>query len=218
LTDWPIQQIAELVQPDQAQQSALTDLKDATANAVNALQSACPDDLPSTPTGRLAAMNKRIGTMLLALSIVQPPLQRFYDSLSDEQKARFNTVNTDAQASGASRSGNRSPDFSQLCGEQVVKTTIVPTDRVAQAVKPTEAQRSALNALNDAATKAADFLKANCPTAEPLTPTARVAAMEQRLKTMSEAIKIVEPALENFYGSLTDEQKARFNQLGTSQS
>jgi hypothetical protein len=218
LTDWPIQQIAELVQPDQAQQSALNDLKDATANAMNALQSACPDDLPSTPTGRLAAMDKRIGTMLLALSIVQPPLQRFYDSLSDEQKARFNTVNTDAQASGNSRSGNRSPDFSQLCGEQVVKTTIVPTDRVAQAVKPTEAQRSALNSLNEAAAKAADFLKANCPTAEPLTPTARVAAMEQRLKTMSEAIKIVEPALENFYGSLTDEQKARFNQLGTSQS
>jgi LTXXQ motif family protein len=31
---------------------------------------------------------------------------------------------------------------------------------------------------------------------------------------MMEAIKIVQPALENFYGSLTDEQKARFNQLG----
>jgi len=42
--------------------------------------------------------------------------------------------------------------------------------------------------------------------------------MEQRLKTMLEAVKIVEPALENFYGSLTDEQKARFNQLGSQQS
>jgi hypothetical protein len=31
---------------------------------------------------------------------------------------------------------------------------------------------------------------------------------------MMEAIKIVQPALGNFYGSLTDEQKARFNQLG----
>jgi hypothetical protein len=218
LTDWPVQRIAELVQPDQAQQSALNDLKDATANAVNALQSECPNALPSTPTGRLAAMHKRIGTMLTALNIVQPPLQRFYDSLSDEQKARFNVISTDAQASGTSRGGNRSTDLTQLCGEQIVKTTNVPTDRIAQVLNPTDAQRSALDALNAATAKAADFLKANCPTAQPLTPPARVAAMEQRLNTMLEAIKIVEPALENFYGLLTDEQKARFNQLGSQQT
>jgi hypothetical protein len=34
---------------------------------------------------------------------------------------------------------------------------------------------------------------------------------------MLEAINIVQPALENFYGSLTDEQKARFNLLGSQQ-
>jgi hypothetical protein len=212
LTDWPIQQITELVQPDQAQQAALNDLKDATAKAVDALQAACPDDLPSTPTGRLAAMDKRIGTMLLALSIVEPPMKRFYDSLSDEQKARFNTVNTGAQAS-TSRGANRLGDLSQQCGEEMMKTTIMPTERIARAVNPTEPQRDALNALNEAANKAAEFLKANCSTAEPLTPTSRVVAMEQRLQTMSKAIRIVEPALENFYGLLTDEQKARFNQL-----
>jgi hypothetical protein len=39
--------------------------------------------------------------------------------------------------------------------------------------------------------------------------------MEQRLNAMLGATKIVQPALESFYGSLTDEQKARFNQLGT---
>jgi hypothetical protein len=45
-----------------------------------------------------------------------------------------------------------------------------------------------------------------------------VAAMEQRLNSMLQAIKIVQPALENFYGMLTDEQKARFNELGAHQS
>jgi LTXXQ motif family protein len=34
---------------------------------------------------------------------------------------------------------------------------------------------------------------------------------------MLEAIKIVQRALESFYGSLSDEQKARFNQLGAQQ-
>jgi len=163
-------------------------------------------------------MHKRIGTMLLALSIVQPPLQRFYDLLSDEQKARFNVVNPETQAAGSSRAGNQPSDLLQVCGSQAVKPTNVPTERIAQALNPTDTQRTALDALNDATKKAADFLRANCPTDQTLTPPGRVAAMEKRLNTMLEAIKIVEPALENFYGSLTDEQKARFNQLGSSQS
>jgi LTXXQ motif family protein len=217
LTNWPIQQITESIQPDQVQQVALNELKDATANAVNALQTACPEDLPSTPTGRLAAMHKRIGTMLLAVSLVQPPLQKFYESLSDEQKARFNVINADAEATGSTRTGRRPADLSQACGDQLIRPANVPADRIAQGLNPNEAQRRALDALKDATTKAADFLHANCPTEQTLTPPGRVAAMERRLNTMLEAIKIVEPALDSFYGSLTDEQKARFNQLGSSQ-
>jgi hypothetical protein len=34
-----------------------------------------------------------------------------------------------------------------------------------------------------------------------------------RLDTMLRAIKIVQPDLQKFYGSLTDEQKERFNRL-----
>jgi len=142
-------------------------------------------------------------------------MQRFYDSLNDEQKARFNTVNTESQASTSSRSGNRLADLSQQCGEEMMKKTIMPTERIARAVNPTEPQRNALDALNEAATRGAEFLRTNCSMAEPLSPTSRVVAMEQRLKTMSEAIRIVEPALQNFYGLLTDEQKAHFNQLGS---
>ena len=216
LTDWPIQQIAQTVQPDEAQQSALNGLKDATAKAVSVLQAACPDELPSTPTGRLEAMSKRIGTMLLAVSIVQPPLQRFYDSLNDEQKARFNVVGPEALVARASSGGDGSPDLSQICGVELLKAK-VPTERIAQALKPTDVQRTALDALSDATKKSADFLKANCSVDQTLTPPARVAAMEHRLNAMLEAIKIVQPALENFYGLLTDEQKARFNELGLSQ-
>jgi hypothetical protein len=217
LTNWPIQQIADTIQPNQGQQAALNELKDATANAVNALQSGCPEELPSTPTGRLAAMHKRIATMIMAVSLVQPPLQKFYESLSDEQKARFNVINADAEATGSTRASRRPVDLSQACGDQLIRPANVPADRIAQALNPNEAQRRALDALKAATTKAADFLHANCPTEQTLTPPGRVAAMERRLNTMLEAIKIVEPALDSFYGSLTDEQKARFNQLGSSQ-
>jgi len=218
LTNWPIEQISQTVQPTDAQQAVLNELKDATGKAVSALQSACPEDLPSTAPGRLAAMDKRIATMLLALGIVQPPLQRFYDSLSDEQKARFNVVSSDPQTGRAARASDRSPDLSQICGAAALKPVNVPTDRIAKTLSPTDAQRTALDNLNEATQKAAEFLKANCPSDQAFTPPGRISAMEHRLQAMQAAIKTVQPALENFYNLLTDEQKARFNLLGSQQS
>ena len=217
LTNWPIEQISQTVQPTESQQTVLNELKDATGKAVSALQSACPEDLPSTAPGRLAAMDKRIATMLLALSIVQPPLQRFYDSLSDEQKARFNVVSSDPQTSRTARASDRSPDLSQVCGANALKPVNMPTDRIAKTLSPTDSQRSALDSLNEATRKAAEFLKANCPTEQAFTPPGRISAMEHRLQAMQAAIKTVQPALENFYNLLTDEQKARFNLLGSQQ-
>ena len=79
----------------------------------------------------------------------------------------------------------------------------MPIESIAQALKPTDAQRVALDSLNDATTKAAGLLKANCPKEQVLTPPGRVAMMEQRLNAMLEAIKIVEPELDAFYGLLT---------------
>jgi hypothetical protein len=38
--------------------------------------------------------------------------------------------------------------------------------------------------------------------------------MEQRLDAMLQALDTVQPALATFYGSLDDEQKARFNRIG----
>jgi LTXXQ motif family protein len=41
-------------------------------------------------------MEKRIEAMLQAARTVQPALQDFYASLSNEQKARFNTLGREA--------------------------------------------------------------------------------------------------------------------------
>jgi len=219
LTDWPIMQIAQTVQPDQMQEAALNDLKDGAAKALNTLQSACPDDLPSTPPGRVAAMHKRVESMLAALGAVQPPLQRFYDSLSDEQKARFNAVMPEPAVGRTARrrtaAANAAPDLTEVCNPRSAKALDVPRDRLEREIRLTDAQRAAHDALNDATMRAADLLSARCSTDQTFTPPGRVMAMEQRLNAILDAIKIVQPALDNFYGSLSDEQKARFNQLGT---
>ena len=90
----------------------------------------------------------------------------------------------------------------------------LPTARMEQALRPNETQRAALEELKEASLKAAELMKANCPQEQTLTAPGRVQAMEQRLQAMLQALNTVQPALEKFYSSLTDEQRARFNQLG----
>ena len=57
---------------------------------------ACPDVAPLTPVGRLEAMEKRLEAMVQAGKTVQPAMEEFYASLSNEQKARFNTLGQQA--------------------------------------------------------------------------------------------------------------------------
>jgi hypothetical protein len=58
------------------------------------------------------------------------------------------------------------------------------------------------------------MLKSSCQTDDALTPPARLAAAGKRLQVMLQAITTVRPALDDFYGKLTDEQKAQFEAIG----
>ncbi len=50
------------------------------------------------------------------------------------------------------------------------------------------------------------------------TPPARLALVAQRLDAMLQSVKTVRAAMDNFYGSLTDEQKAAFDAIGPQQA
>ncbi len=62
------------------------------------------------------------------------------------------------------------------------------------------------------------MLKNSCPTEEPITPPARLEAIANRLDTMLQAVKMVRAALDDFYGKLSDEQKAQFEAIGPAHS
>jgi hypothetical protein len=213
LTAWPIERISEVVQPTDAQRPALDELSAASAKAIDMLKAGCPKDLPSIPTGRLAAMESRLQVMLAAVQTVRPALEHFYQSLTDEQKARFNAI---APADNRDAATRDQRDLTKLCDEKTPGASELPIDRIAQAIQPTPAQRPALDELKDASVKAAERLNTECPTYQTLTPTGRVEAMEKRLDATLGAVKTVHPALAKFYNSLSDEQKSRFNSLRSS--
>ena len=164
---------------------------------------------PLTPPGRLTAMTGRLQATLDAVKIVQPALDKFYNSLSDEQKERFNALGPKRLATNAAL-----PQDSKSCTEAKPGLANLPIEKIADVVKPTDAQQDVFKQLQDATGKAVSLLQAACPEDVPITPPGRLAAMEKRLQAMVEAAKTVKPALDGFYASLSNEQKARFDRIG----
>jgi hypothetical protein len=213
LSQWPILRIAQSVGLMREQRTALKDLQTAAAEAARVLKSACPVETPTAPVGRLDAMQERVQAMLHAIDLVRPALEKFYDPLSDAQKARFHA--TASQASGENEAvGSPSGENAlvpQICTDHPGGLSVQTVDRLEKVVRPTDAQGGALDELRTAAARASQILRDACPVETPGNPPERLAAMQRRLGAMLDAASMVRPALQSFYGSLTDAQKARFN-------
>jgi hypothetical protein len=213
LASFPIERIAETVKPTGAQVAALDQLSRATGRAIDILRASCPTRLPSTPTGRLQALQSRLESMLRAVDTIAPALNAFYQSLNDEQRAQFDGIGQESEGDTAEPPQG---DLAKACDGGGAGVAL-PIDRIEQEVRPSERQRAALQNLANAAARASEILKTNCPTEAALTPVGRTDAMRQRLTAMLDAIIAVRPALEAFYGSLDHEQRARFNVIGADQ-
>jgi hypothetical protein len=159
-------------------------------------------------------MSIRLSAMLDAVQYVRPALVKFYASLSDEQKARFNALGPDLE-----KIGGRAPDRDRQalqanCNSAKAGLSGLAVERIEQVVQPTRSQEAALDRLDDTLANAVDTLRQACPATVPLTPVGRLEAMEKRLAAMLTAANTVRPALDDFYAALSDEQKAKFNRLG----
>ena len=181
LTDWPIEQIAQAVEPNDAQRAALDEFKDAATKALDLLRASCPTELPSTPTGRLAAMHQRLDAMLAAVRMVRPAVETFYSAAQrrtegalqrarSRQRSRIKPIPTRPHA-GLRRTrlrGLRACRSSRLDGQCAPTRCSAPRSRSSR-TPPSQA---------------VELLKSDCPTYRALTPVVRLEAMEQRLDAM----------------------------------
>src|SRR3984957_14000304 len=126
--------------------------------------------------------------------------------------------NPGSNPGAAAPAANSAPDeLSQMCGDASRDIAGLPIDQIQKAIQPNDAQRAALDDLANASVKAAQDIKAACPTSISLTAPGRLGAMQARIEAMIAAVGTVQPALDKFYGLLNDEQKARLNAIGQDQ-
>jgi len=217
ITAWPFADIERKVGLDAHQKELLSDVRAASNKAAGTFKDSCPAQaaFPLTPPGRLLSMTARLGATLDAVRIVKPALDTFYSSLSDEQKERFNALGPSTQVAkaGAESTGSATATAAS-CQQPKPGLANLPIDKIEDVVAPTDAQETDLDTLQAATEKAVSIMQAACPNETPLTPTGRLDATEQRLQAMIEAANAVKPALDGFYGALSNEQKARFDHLG----
>jgi hypothetical protein len=205
VTNLSIDQIRQTVNPTPDQGTAFDDLSAASSLAKDVIKSSCPSSIPRTPVGRLDATERRLDAIIKAIHIIRSPLGTFYEALSDEQGRQFNEMKVLAA---------RAHSAASLCNQQAGSFIDVPVQRIEDVLQPAPEQESAFDNLRKATQRAADQLESSCPTEVPQSPMARLDAIETQLKATRDAIKAVRPALENFYASLSDDQKAKFNVLG----
>jgi LTXXQ motif family protein len=209
VTAWPIEQIARAVRPTAEQRALLDDLKAAAASAADVFKQSCSETFALTPPGRLRAMTNRVRATLEAVRIVRPALEKFYVSLSDEQQARFNALRPNIGEPPQQEANAPS----EACGDPKSSLTQLPIERIEAVTHPAGKQKHALDLLSGATREAVKILQAACPDSVPLTPVGRLEAMEKRLGAMLQAADRVQPALDEFYATLSSEQKARFNTM-----
>ena len=155
-------------------------------------------------------MQERLFAMRDAGLSIRTSLVGFYDKLSDEQRTQFDRTYT---ASAAEAKPNGAPDAGQICQAQAQAAYAWPAALVGRRVRPNPAQRASLEALQKTLFGMAMYLRGACPNEATSKPVARLDAAMRRLDGMIYAVIAIAPALDDFYGQLSDEQKARFNSI-----
>ncbi len=210
----PVDQIRQAIQPNEAQRAALDDFANALLSAAQIIRASCRTQTASTAPARLAVMQQRIEAMTRAVITLEAPLQKLYDLLGDEQKTRLNALSEDQRKATAASGATEAP--APRCDAAQPAALQWPADEIEARLHPNDAQSRALERLQRASAWAIDILGNECqPMKDAMTLPDRLGAVDQRLADMQQAIDRVSAALEDFYATLSDEQKAQFEAIGS---
>jgi len=215
LQNWPSDRVTEILQPDDGQRAKLKQVQSTASLAADALSGVCQPHPSESSIVRLGLLQQEIEFVTQALDALRSPLGEFYDSLNAEQQERL----TGATALASTRRErerertNSQPGLALACVSYSRVLANWPERRLDRALGLNAHQRAALGSLRGASRKGAEVLIRSCPGDNPTTPPDRLEVMRKRLDAIRNAVGIVTPAFGQFYESLSDGQKGRFEQL-----
>jgi LTXXQ motif family protein len=191
------------------QQGVLAELRSALLKTDEEIAAACSRGTLSTLPDRLEAMQDRLWTMRVATTNLRAPLQKFYEALTNEQKAKL-----DAQPPSERESkGGEANAPAGMCFAWALRAPPWPADQIARAVRPSKDQQVSLRALSELSSQMGQLMMGSCPQKTTVTPLARLDVTLDRLDAMFFGTVNMMGALNDFYRSLSDGQKTKLDTL-----
>jgi hypothetical protein len=202
----PLNRITETIDLNAAQRQKLHRLRTAVRTAIAAETAACRSDIPPTQPDRLRAMIDGLWAMSYAEFRIRPALAAFHDSLDDTQKAQL----ADPPQTVGSRTSTPDATPAAICSEALAVGNN-PFTSVARALRPTTEQQESLHRLYGASMEMGKFLTSTCPAESAASPVERLDAANDRVMALLHAAMNIEPILGDFYSTLSERQRQRFN-------
>ena len=140
-----------------------------------------------------------------ALLTIRLPFEKFYGSLTDEQRWRLNRDQPDAGDLAAKPAERARPNLRRAGGGERGRRDAGDRTRRARERAAARGHRSRCGM---GSAGMAQLIASSCPTYPLLGPMGRFAAATDRLDVMLFAVVTMGPALQQFYESLSDKQKA----------
>ena len=211
LQQWPGDRVAEALEPDARQRQLLEEMRSTASLASDALTGVCRPGGSEASMVQLATLLQEIEFVKQALDALRPPLNEFYNALDAGQRERL--AGTTSFASSRRERDNAQPGLALACANYARVLLNWPDRRLDRALALDRSQRATLTNLRASSNKAAGLLIQSCPDGTPTTPPERLDVMRKRLDVIGMAVGTIAPAFGQFYESLSDAQRAKFEQL-----
>ena len=211
---WPASRIEQLLQLSDAQHATLDKVQLAANDAVKTIKSNCHQWGDLSPPDRLRALVQALWIVRDGDIAMRSPLKNFYESLTSAQKNSFAAQQPqNAPPPDDNAQGGENKQY-QACAAQNIGSAERLVKEIEMKVKPDKTQAASLENLHKISSDMAKLLVASCAQPIPADPLARLDSASDQITAMNYAASNVQIALDDFYGRLSQTQKARFEATG----
>ena len=210
--NWPAARLEQILQLSNAQHDALETVQSAASQSIKGLKGACRNAGDLAPPDRLRALVQTLWMVRDGGISLRAPLKQFYDTLTSAQKVGLGSepIQASAQPQPKAAGPGASKQY-QACASPNMESAESLIKEIEMKVRSNNDQAASLENLHKVSSDMAKLLIASCAQPIPSDPLARLDAADDQLTAMNYAATNVQIALDDFYGKLSDAQKARFD-------
>lgn len=207
---WPAARLEQILQLSNAQHDALETLQRSADQSIKNIKADCHEMGELSPPDRLRALVQTLWIVRDGGVSMRAPLREFYKTLTSAQKNSFSIERPQPNSPPEGKAPDSANKQYQTCASQNIGSAERLIKEIEVKVRPDKDQAASLENLHKVSSDMAKLLIASCVQPIAADPPARLDSASDQITAMNYAATNVQIALDDFYGRLSQTQKARF--------